>query len=74
VVPNGIPLSKIHHAAFDGHLIGIDEDFRIHVASRLLRQEDGELLEALEASARRGAAPSVPKEGLAGLGEFRGYE
>jgi hypothetical protein len=26
VVPNGIPLSKIHHAAFDAHLIGIDPD------------------------------------------------
>jgi putative restriction endonuclease len=24
IVPNGIPLSKIHHAAFDAHLIGID--------------------------------------------------
>jgi len=24
VIPNGIPLSKIHHAAFDAHLIGID--------------------------------------------------
>ena len=24
VVPNGLPLSKIHHAAFDAHLIGID--------------------------------------------------
>jgi putative restriction endonuclease len=28
VVPNGIPLSKIHHAAFDTHLIGIDPDYR----------------------------------------------
>jgi putative restriction endonuclease len=27
VVPNGIPLSKIHHAAFDAHLIGIDSDW-----------------------------------------------
>jgi putative restriction endonuclease len=27
VVPNGIPLSKIHHAAFDAHLIGIDPDY-----------------------------------------------
>jgi putative restriction endonuclease len=27
VVPNGIPLSKIHHAAFDAHLIGIDSDY-----------------------------------------------
>ena len=26
VVPNGLPLSKIHHAAFDAHLIGIDPD------------------------------------------------
>ena len=24
VMPNGIPLSKIHHAAFDAHLIGIE--------------------------------------------------
>ena len=36
VVPNGIPLSKIHHAAFDAHLIGIDPDYRLHVSGRLL--------------------------------------
>jgi hypothetical protein len=34
VVPNGIPLSKIHHAAFDVHLIGIDPDYRLHVSKR----------------------------------------
>jgi putative restriction endonuclease len=48
VVPNGIPLSKIHHAAFDAHLIGIDPDYRIHVSDRLLRRKDGPLLEALK--------------------------
>lgn len=48
VVPNGIPLSKIHHAAFDAHLIGIDPDFRVHVSDRLLCQQDGPLLEALK--------------------------
>jgi putative restriction endonuclease len=48
VVPNGIPLSKIHHAAFDAHLIGIDPDFRIHVSERLLTQNDGPMLEALK--------------------------
>ncbi len=48
VVPNGIPLSKIHHAAFDAHLIGIDPDFRVHVSDRLLSQQDGPLLEALK--------------------------
>jgi putative restriction endonuclease len=49
VVPNGIPLSKIHHAAFDAHLIGIDPDFRVHVADRLRAQNDGPMLEALKA-------------------------
>jgi len=48
VVPNGIPLSKIHHAAFDAHLLGIDPGFRIHVSERLLSQKDGPMLEALK--------------------------
>src|SRR3954470_15884418 len=48
VIPNGIPLSKIHHAAFDAHLIGIDPDYRLHVSDRLLRQHDGPMLEALK--------------------------
>jgi putative restriction endonuclease len=48
VVPNGIPLSKIHHAAFDAHLVGIDPDYRLHVSERLLVQTDGPMLEALK--------------------------
>lgn len=48
VIPNGIPLSKIHHAAFDAHLIGIDPDYRLHVSDRLLEREDGPLLESLK--------------------------
>jgi putative restriction endonuclease len=48
VVPNGIPLSKIHHAAFDAHLIGIDPDYRLHVSDRLLGQSDGPMLDALK--------------------------
>lgn len=48
VVPNGIPLSKIHHAAFDAHLIGIDPDYQLHVSKRLLGQTDGPMLEALK--------------------------
>ena len=28
VISNGLPLTKIHHAAFDAHLIGVDPDFR----------------------------------------------
>jgi putative restriction endonuclease len=41
VVSNGLPLTKIHHAAFDAHLIGIDPDFRVHVSDRLLEIHDG---------------------------------
>jgi hypothetical protein len=48
VVPNGIPLSKLHHVAFDAHLIGIDPDYHLHVSKRLLGQKDGPMLEALK--------------------------
>jgi putative restriction endonuclease len=48
LVPNGIPLSKIHHAAFDAHLIGIDPDYWLHVSERLLSRNDGPMLEALK--------------------------
>ena len=48
LVRNGIPLSKIHHAAFDAHLIGIDPDYRLHVSERLLGQRDGPMLDAIK--------------------------
>jgi putative restriction endonuclease len=48
LVPNGLPLSKIHHAAFDAHLVGIDPDYHIHVSDRLIRQIDGPMLELLK--------------------------
>ena len=48
IVTNGIPLSKIHHAAFDAHLIGIDPDYRLHVSPQLLDQNDGPMLEGLK--------------------------
>jgi putative restriction endonuclease len=48
IVPNGIPLSKIHHAAFDAHLLGIDPEYRIHVSKRLLHRKDGPMLDALK--------------------------
>lgn len=44
-IRNGICMSKIHHAAFDGQLIGIDPDYRIHVAHSLLELHDGPMLE-----------------------------
>lgn len=44
-VRNGICMSKVHHAAYDGGLIGIDPDYRIHVADRLFDLHDGPMLE-----------------------------
>jgi len=41
IVSNGLPLTKLHHAAFDAHLIGVDPDYRIHVSDRLLEIHDG---------------------------------
>lgn len=48
IIQNGLPLSKIHHAAFDAHLIGIDPDYRLHVSDRLRMQHDGPMLEVLK--------------------------
>jgi putative restriction endonuclease len=45
IVPNGLPLSKIHHAAFDANLIGIASDFCIHVSDELLSIDDGPMFE-----------------------------
>lgn len=63
IVPNGLPLSKIHHAAFDAHLIGIDADTRIHVSPRLLEQRDGPMLEAIKSlNGNLIRQPSRPKD------------
>ncbi len=48
IVPNGLPLSKIHHAAFDANLLGVDPDYKLHLSERLLVQQDGPMLELLK--------------------------
>jgi putative restriction endonuclease len=63
-VRNGICMSKIHHAAFDAGLIGIDPDFIVHVSERLLAIHDGPLLEqSLKALA--GQKVRIPTDALA---------
>lgn len=59
IVQNGLPLSKIHHAAFDAHLLGIDPDYRIHISDRLFEKKDGPLLESLKGL--RGKTIYLPK-------------
>ncbi|UZE49319.1 HNH endonuclease [Rhodopseudomonas sp. P2A-2r] len=44
VLPNGLLLNKIHHAAYDSDLIGIDPDRRVHISDRLLAQQDDPIL------------------------------
>jgi|SRR5579871_2014819 len=44
VIQNGIALCKIHHAAFDRFLIGIDPHYTVHVNRTLLEERDGPML------------------------------
>jgi putative restriction endonuclease len=48
VVTNGLCMCSIHHRAFDKDLVGIAPDYRVHVSSRLLEEEDGPMLETLK--------------------------
>jgi putative restriction endonuclease len=45
---NGLALCTIHHRAFDQDLIGISPRYRVHVASRLLAEDDGPMLDLLK--------------------------
>lgn len=44
-VTNGLALCKIHHAAYDGYLIGITPDYKVEVDRQLLEEVDGPMLQ-----------------------------
>jgi len=44
VVRNGLAMCKLHHAAFDRHLIGIRPDYTGAVRRDILDEEDGPML------------------------------
>jgi putative restriction endonuclease len=44
VVTNGLGLCKIHHSAYDAHIIGIDPDAGVHVRVDILDEVDGPML------------------------------
>lgn len=44
VVPNGLSLCKIHHAAYDRQLLGISPDYTVKINARLLDEVDGPML------------------------------
>lgn len=45
VMPNGMALCKLHHAAYDGELLGITPDLEVRIAPTLLGEQDGPVLE-----------------------------
>jgi putative restriction endonuclease len=47
-VSNGLSLCTIHHRAYDEDLVGIDPRCRVHVADRLLDDQDGPMLDLLK--------------------------
>jgi putative restriction endonuclease len=61
VVPNGLALCKLHHAAFDNDIIGIRPDLIIEVRSDVLREIDGPMLRH-GLQGLHGASVTVPRE------------
>lgn len=44
LVPNGLSLCKLHHAAFDRHFLTVRPDYTIEVRQSILEEEDGPML------------------------------
>ena len=45
VIPNGLALCKLHHAAFDGYILGVRPDLKIEIRADVLREADGPMLQ-----------------------------
>jgi len=44
VVPNGLALCKLHHAAFDRFILGVRPDLTVEIRDDVLREPDGPML------------------------------
>jgi putative restriction endonuclease len=64
IVPNGLSLCKLHHAAFDRQFLAIRPDYIIVIRADILKEKDGPmLLHGLKAMHNRGIIlPRVVKE------------
>ncbi len=49
IVPNGLALCKLHHAAFDRHILGIRPDLVVEVRRDILEEVDGPMRHGLQA-------------------------
>jgi putative restriction endonuclease len=41
IVPNGLTLCGLHHAAFDAHVLGVSPDLEVEVREDVLEEDDG---------------------------------
>ncbi len=60
-VRNGLALCTMPHRAYDHDLVGISPDYRVHVAPRLLDEDDGPMLDLLKAA--QGVSIALPSAG-----------
>jgi len=44
-ITNGLSLCKIHHGAFDAHILGISPDYKVHIGEAVLNTVDGPTLQ-----------------------------
>jgi len=44
IIPNGLSLCKIHHAAYDQNILGISPEYKVHIRKDLLNEIDGPML------------------------------
>jgi putative restriction endonuclease len=45
VVANGLSLCKLHHAAFDRHILGVNPDYVVEIRQDILEEVDGPMLQ-----------------------------
>jgi len=64
IVPNGLALCRLHHAAFDRYIIGVRPDLIIEVRADVLEERDGPMLRygLQEISGQRLLAPGATRE------------
>ncbi|MPV49032.1 restriction endonuclease [Pseudactinotalea sp. HY160] len=43
-VTNGLAMCKIHHAAFDHHMLGVSPDYQVRISGAVLTEVDGPML------------------------------
>lgn len=44
-VPNGLSLCKLHHAAYDRHILGVTPDYEVEIRRDILEEVDGPMLQ-----------------------------